>query len=134
MMVNRLIYTIISVMWLSACAYQTTEDLCQEQLGRPCACDLDSVRYSRSIKPLLQSNCALSGCHSGPDAEQGWDFATYPAAQEASTQGMLQALRHEPGFSPMPRNAAQLSACDIAKVERWIQNGAKKRLAINHCP
>jgi hypothetical protein len=37
---------------------------------------------------------------------------------------MYGAITHSAGFTPMPKDAAQLSACTIAKIKKWIDDGA----------
>jgi hypothetical protein len=32
----------------------------------------------------------------------------------------LGAIRHAPGFSPMPQGESKLADCDIEKIENWI--------------
>jgi hypothetical protein len=36
---------------------------------------------------------------------------------------LLGSLKHLSGFSAMPKNASQLSLCDITAIEKWIAAG-----------
>jgi len=37
---------------------------------------------------------------------------------------LLGAVTHASGYSPMPKNQAQLSDCNIQKITNWINKGA----------
>jgi hypothetical protein len=34
------------------------------------------------------------------------------------------SIAHQAGFSPMPKNGAKLSDCEITQVQRWIAAGS----------
>jgi predicted CxxxxCH...CXXCH cytochrome family protein len=71
---------------------------------------------------LLDNKCSNIGCHvSG--APQG-SLATYEDAVAFVGVGkILGALRNEEGFVAMPKNGDMLSACEIEKIEAWIEDG-----------
>lgn len=98
----------------------------QGALNNQCdACDTAGViRYSTHIVSLLQTQC--NGCHTGASASGGIDLSTYSGVQLSATNGSLWgAVSHQTGFTAMPQNAAKLSACDLTKFQKWIQNGAQ---------
>ena len=81
--------------------------------------------YTADIKPILDANCALSGCHDAITVEQGKNLSTYDGAKAASqNDDFLGAIQHKSGFSPMPRNAPKLSDELIKRIGCWVQNGA----------
>ena len=43
----------------------------------PEPCDPGIVDLTNEIYPMIQSNCAMSGCHVGPNAAEDMDFSTY---------------------------------------------------------
>lgn len=86
-------------------------------------CDTSNVTYAVSIKPIIATNC--QGCHSGTAASAGIDLSTYNGVKAKISDGRLWgAINHYTGFSPMPKNAAKLSDCDIAKMRKWINGGS----------
>ena len=53
-----------------------TEDPTSE-LPAESDCDPDLIYFEKDVLPILQSNCALSGCHDADSREDGFDFSTY---------------------------------------------------------
>ncbi|MFY7900948.1 MAG: c-type cytochrome [Chitinophagaceae bacterium] len=91
----------------------------------PATCDTAVVRYSVEIKNIIAANC--NSCHAanvGNSQGGGYILDSYNALRPyAQSKLVLNVIQRNSGFSPMPKNAAKLSDCDIAKVRIWIQNG-----------
>jgi ribosomal protein S16 len=86
-------------------------------------CDANVFSYSAAVKPILEANCV--GCHNGPAAPLGIVLNTYTGVKAAATTGrLLGAIKHQTGFSPMPKGSSKLSDCKISQIEKWIQAGA----------
>ena len=96
-----------------------------ELLNPNSSCDTVTVTYSSSINPILTAFC--TGCHSGNNAPNGVKLDTYAnvklQAQDHSGN-LLGVITHSPGFDPMPKNGNKLNDCNIAKVTKWIHDGA----------
>jgi hypothetical protein len=74
------------------------------------------------VSTLLNSSCAISGCHA--DSSQVGSLEGYADAKAFAEFGrLLGAIKHEAGFSPMPKNGTKWSDADIAKIEAWINDG-----------
>jgi mono/diheme cytochrome c family protein len=87
------------------------------------ACDTSSYSYTAVIKPIITTNC--QGCHSSTAASGGIDLSTYNGLKAKITDGRLWgSVNHYTGFSPMPKNAAKLSDCDLTKIRMWIDSGS----------
>lgn len=90
-------------------------------------CDTSQVTLSGTVKDILQTNCYA--CHSASTASTagaGINLETYSALQgRANSSSFIGSMKHSSGYSPMPRGASKLSACDIRLIETWIANGAK---------
>jgi mono/diheme cytochrome c family protein len=85
-------------------------------------CDTVNVTFSATVWPVIQNRCF--GCHSGATPSGGVsleDHADMVAA--ANSDRLMGAIRHEPGYSPMPQNGAKLSDCNITQIQKWINNG-----------
>ncbi|PHI18813.1 hypothetical protein CEQ90_15795 [Lewinellaceae bacterium SD302] len=95
----------------------------EEELYPSLDCATEGVTYSATVVPLLQDNCYA--CH---DAEANFGGVTlegYDRLQTYVNNGeLLGAIRHTPGFSPMPNNAPQLPGCEIEKIVVWVEAGA----------
>ena len=86
------------------------------------ACDTTVVKYSTSVAPIITANC--SSCHSGNSPSGGFRLDSYAALDIYATNGKLWgAVSHAAGFSPMPKNAPQLSACNLNTIKTWLDDG-----------
>lgn len=97
-------------------------------------CDPDSVYFNRDIFPIIQSNCAISGCHGDGSAEDGVDLTTY--AFIVSTGEVVPfnpgdsklyevIVDSDPGDRMPPAPADALTPEQIALIAKWINQGAK---------
>lgn len=85
-------------------------------------CDTTNVTFSGTIWPIIELNCF--GCHGGPQPSGGISLADYNAVVvQANNGNLFSAVNHDPGFSPMPKNAPQLAECKINEIKIWIENG-----------
>lgn len=83
-----------------------------------------NVTYSGDIKPILTTNCTR--CHVGPNAVNGAGIRLdeHPYVIMQVPQPLLDAINHTGSVIPMPRDGGKLDACSIAKIKKWIDNGA----------
>lgn len=111
----------LMVAGLSSCYYDNAEDL----LGSN-TCDTTAVSYVNDVLPILQSSCLV--CHSTASAAslgagialEGYDnISTY-----VSNGGLVGVIDHLAGWSPMPKSAPQLPACERALIRNWVDQGA----------
>lgn len=88
-------------------------------------CDTINLSFAGDIMPILQQNCALSGCHDAATNSGGYTYESYAGFMEPINNGrLLGAINRQQGFVPMPKNAPKLSDCDIARITHWIEIGA----------
>jgi len=88
-------------------------------------CDTANMSYANNINPIIQQNCAVSGCHNNATQAGGYSYETYNGLKQAINNGrLLGAINHNNGFVAMPQNAAKLSDCNIAKITQWVANGS----------
>jgi hypothetical protein len=86
-------------------------------------CDTTNFTYAAIIKPIITNKC--QGCHIGTTASAGIDLSTYNGLKAKVTDGRLWgSINHFTGYSPMPKNAAKLSDCEITLISKWINAGA----------
>ena len=88
-------------------------------------CDTALVTFGGSIQPLISQKC--QGCHSGASPQGGLSLSNYTEIKATVNNGKLWgAITHSSGFSPMPYPLGnpKMSACDIRKVQKWIDAGA----------
>lgn len=88
-------------------------------------CRSDTVTYRTTVQPLVQRNCALSGCHDAGTAAAGVNLSNYTGLQSIAGNGkLLGVITHSSGYSPMPKNSAKLDDCAIAQLQKWVADGA----------
>ncbi|MEM7104272.1 MAG: hypothetical protein AAF502_14130 [Bacteroidota bacterium] len=95
----------------------------------PTFCETAMVSYEDDIRPLIDNNCAYSGCHVG-GAPQG-DFRTYDGLVPKIEQGLFETrvfdLRDDPtnGMPPdwAPNGPANLTQDQIDILQCWIMDG-----------
>ena len=91
-------------------------------------CKSDSVTFSGVVGPILMVNCASAdGCHKTADAATsgGVSLDNVAGAQVVANNGKLVGvITHATGYSQMPKNLPKLDDCSIAKITRWVTDGA----------
>jgi hypothetical protein len=86
-------------------------------------CSADPATFSGTIAPIIARNCLT--CHSQSVASGGVMMETFAQVSLLAESGKLVGVvTHASGFSPMPKNAAQLSDCNIIKIREWVDAGA----------
>ncbi len=89
-------------------------------------CNPAGSTYSATVSPILTARC--NSCHSTAAAASsggGIILDNYNSVKPYATNGkLLGSINHASGFSPMPKNSAKLSDCDIAKITNWVNSGA----------
>lgn len=86
-------------------------------------CDTALYTFSGAVNPILTASCL--GCHSGSGASGGIDLTTYSGVLAVVNNGkLLGSIKHQAGYVAMPQGTSQLSDCNIAQIEKWINSGA----------
>ncbi|HCQ28866.1 MAG TPA: hypothetical protein DIU39_01185 [Flavobacteriales bacterium] len=105
----------------TSCYYDNEQEL--YPIDPNASCDTLNVTYSGTISIILEAQC--NGCHSGTIPAGGIKTDNYTDVKALVDNGKLMGvIKHEPGYSPMPKGGQKLSDCDISKFEVWIRNGA----------
>lgn len=103
---------------LCGCTYSNEEDLYPINY-----CDTASVTYSGSVRPIIELNCAVAGCHV-PGGDAPGDYTSYTGVKARVDDGsLLPSINQSPDAVAMPPYG-MLSECDIAKITEWVQQGA----------
>lgn len=79
--------------------------------------------YTTTIKPILDANCAISGCHNASSQADGINLSTYSGALSANSSEILGCIEHASGYTAMPQGAAKLSTASRQAIYCWVQNG-----------
>lgn len=95
----------------------------EEELYPTLECQTEEVTYSNEVVSIIEKACFK--CHDAANNFANITLEGYDNLKKYVDNGqLLGAIRHDVGFSPMPKNEAQLLECDIEKIEAWIAKGA----------
>lgn len=97
---------LIGLVTLSACS--------KSGVGCGTSIDCTGITYSGTIKPLVATKCAISGCHTS--------YGTYSGLKNIADNGNLysQVVSSE----NMPQGNINMSCEERAQIECWINGGA----------
>lgn len=104
------------------------------------SCDPDTVYFAQQILPLLQSGCAMSGCHNAASHEEGILLDSY--AGIISTAGLnisnptqseiyRKMVDDEVDERMPPPPYPSFTSEQLALVAKWIGQGAKNNSCID---
>lgn len=115
----RIFLLIIGVYGVATSCYYDVE----EEIYPTLECVTENVNYSDEVLSIISTNCY--SCHNAASNFGNVTLEGYSALKTYVDDGrLLGVIRHESGFSPMPKNQPQLVECDIAKIEAWVAAGA----------
>jgi hypothetical protein len=105
------------MMMSGGCYYDNEEELYPNVAG----CDTLNITYEASIAPVMAKSC--NTCHSGSAPSAGIRTDNYNDLSVIASNGRLWgAVSHAQGYSPMPKDQAMLSDCDLSKIRKWIDS------------
>ena len=113
---------------INSCKKSTTRNNSQQATIPTQTCDTTgSISFSSQVAPIINVSCGVNSgaCH-GSGASNG-DLTTYAGVHIHVAGGMLlhAVMQDQPSVDvPMPLAAAKLSDCNIAKIKKWIDQGA----------
>ena len=118
---ERLIIKLLLVGFVAvfaSCYYDSEEDLYPST-----GCNTTNLSFVANIQPIFERNCY--SCHSAAANTANVTLEGHSNLMNHVNSGrLIGAIRHEPGFTPMPQGASKLIPCDIAKIEQWIADGS----------
>lgn len=86
-------------------------------------CPDNEVSYLEDIKPILESKCAISGCHNGSlGADRDW--SNFNVFQENAQNGDVKNFVTNRIMPPASSPAGGLSQDQINAIACWIDDGA----------
>ena len=88
------------------------------------------ISFATDISPIIEMNCATSGCHDQSSAADGRIYsdgagnASHPLiSAAANSANFMGSMNHESGFSAMPDGSPKLTDDQLTKLQCWINNG-----------
>jgi hypothetical protein len=109
---NRFIFYILAC-YCTSCTHEKTE-------LNPCE-NVD-VNYTQSISPIIQTHCALSGCHNGDSTSVG-NFSEYSEIKLRVDNGQFKIKVFDTQSMP-PIGQPALTSEEFNKLKCWYDAGA----------
>lgn len=111
---------LLGIIALSSC-YQKN----MEELYPVSTCDTTVTNYASIIKPIIDANCATSGCHDVTTHANNIDLSNYNGLHSiAISSKLVGSIKQDGSANPMPPSG-KLDECSIAKVSRWVNKGSQ---------
>ena len=123
---------IVGAVLIGACKHDVSYPAPSNTPIRSFNCSSDTVYFQNEILPIIVSNCAMSGCHDSHSAREGIVLTDYMSIINSDVihrgkpnKSELVDVLTETGEDLMPPSpCSALSADLIAKIEKWISQGA----------
>lgn len=114
----RIVFVLFCYLGVSGCYYDV-----EEELYPTIECSTENLSFQEHILPIINNNCY--SCHDAANNFGGITLEGYDQLKiYVNNNQLLGVIKHESGFSPMPKNASKLLDCEVEKIETWITNGA----------
>ncbi len=94
------------------------------------SCSADTVYFANEIQPLLNSSCAMSGCHDAVSHKEGINLSSYlgtlkiVSRGKPSSSGLYTELLKTGNNRMPPPPMPALTSTQIGKIQKWILQGA----------
>ena len=102
-------------------------------------CSTDSIYFVNDIQPLINSNCATSGCHDATTRAEGVELTSYSKIRNyvvpfnaAASKIYKESIKTNNDRMPPPPMPA-LTAGQLAKLVKWINQGALNNQCTGGC-
>jgi hypothetical protein len=120
MKITLKIFMFLVITTITGCYYDSEERL-YPKLYNPC--DDIEVTFSSTVTTILQP---CQSCHSNSassDEGGGIRLEKYADVMTVVKNGKLMgSVKHDKKFIPMPDGGSKLPACEIAQLQKWIDN------------
>jgi hypothetical protein len=119
---KKVLPVVAVIAFLCITCYYDNEEYLYPELNT--ACDTASVTFTGTISVMLDNKCL--SCHSNSTAANFGNnihLENY-ADVKTQSQAVVGSIKHESGYSPMPKSGAKLDECLIRQFEIWINNGS----------
>lgn len=86
-------------------------------------CDTTDLTWDDDIADIMNKNCVQ--CHGPVTSYNKVRHDSYASEMVVVKDGRLKGvINHLPGYSKMPKDRGKLPACELLKINTWIENGA----------
>lgn len=113
-MIRKLTIALAFAFVMAGCYYDKEELLYPEASD----CSTINAKFSTQVAPLIQTRCAIAGCHDASSGNKGGPFTNY-------TQISLKAatIKAQVESGAMPEGSS-LTSAEIRLISCWVNSGA----------
>lgn len=86
-------------------------------------CPDSDVSYLEDVKPIIESKCAISGCHNGSNGQER-NWLVFETLRVNALEGNVKSYVINRIMPPAGSPAGPLSQDQINTIACWIDNGA----------
>lgn len=137
----EIIGIILFLLILASCKHEIPVQVIETPVsGGGQSCSIDTVYFQNKVLPLINSSCAMSGCHDAITHKDGVNLSTYGNIMATGgvrpgnpANSKLYKVLNETGGDRMPPPpAAAFTQTQKDIIYKWILQGAKNN-ACNDC-
>jgi hypothetical protein len=111
---------LLTMILVSGCYYDKEELLYPGSAN--CTVPATST-FAVDVLPLLNKRC--NSCHAGSSPSAGIVLDSYTEVMKYVNNGSLMgSINQTSAYSPMPKNSGKMSACEIEKIQKWVDSSA----------
>ncbi len=113
-MIRKITSALCLAAFLTGCYYD------KEELLYPGTndCSTTSASFSAHVMPIIQTTCAMAGCHDATSGNKGGPFINYTQVKDKASTIKSQVLS-----GAMPQGSS-LTAAQIQVISCWVSSGA----------
>ncbi|MEQ8907855.1 MAG: hypothetical protein RIC95_01570 [Vicingaceae bacterium] len=125
---RSIVYILVLLSSLWSCTYDNEEELFDEidqQVNQNQNQDTSkaAISFQADVQPIIQANCATSGCHNAVTVAGGGNFTTYAGIKAKVDNGSFENRVIVRQDMP-PSNKTPLSNSEIDLLKDWLEAGA----------
>lgn len=117
----KILYGFLILAFLTACESENEEELFAFEPANDMVTDTTGVSFSKTIAPLIQNNCAISGCHAANATSPTMESYVQIKAQADAGRIMARAVNE---MTMPPFGQPDLTSQQIADLKSWLDAGA----------
>ena len=102
----------LPVIWVLAGSCTYDKEVIPENL-----IECSEITYSQNVKPIIDSSCAISGCHIAGTGLPSWETLS-------TVQAFADEIKRRTEIRDMPRGGGVLSIDEITTIACWVDGGA----------
>ena len=114
-MIRKLTCVLSGILILSSCYYDKEDLLYPDGIN----CSTVPARFATDVNPIIQTRCAIAGCHAAGTSNGVGPLTSYDLIKNAAVEIKVAV---ETRFMPQGSSLSQL---EIKTISCWVDSGAR---------